>query len=251
MESTESTVLGQALSTNKAAQVGEIAAVFAVPIATIAIAGPWAGEDPMKLMGVVWVANVVMIAMVWYGLRLRGQTLSHFGLRFSRPSRSAVVRTTWQSIVILLAALITMTLGQYLGAFITGVEEPPDLSQYNPIQGNLPLLLISLLGVYIVSSFGEEFVYRAFLMNRIAELGGGVKSAWAAALLGSSVLFGLAHFSWGLPGVIWTTFMGLAFGVAYLLTRRNLWPLILAHVFADTILLVPLYGAPIEGAAGM
>jgi len=42
-------------------------------------------------------------------------------------------------------------------------------------------------------------------------------------------------------GIAQTTFMGLALGVAYLVVRRNLWILVLAHAYMDTILMVQMY----------
>lgn len=35
--------------------------------------------------------------------------------------------------------------------------------------------------------------------------------------------------------------MGLALAAAYLFGHRNLWPLVLAHAYIDTLLLVPMY----------
>ena len=40
------------------------------------------------------------------------------------------------------------------------------------------------------------------------------------------------------------TFMGLTLGLCYLVVGRNLWILILAHAYLDTILLLQIYFAP-------
>jgi len=39
--------------------------------------------------------------------------------------------------------------------------------------------------------------------------------------------------------------MGLALSVSFLAFRRSLWPLVLAHVWLDTILLVQVYAGSI------
>ena len=124
------------------------------------------------------------------------------------------------------------------------------MSGYEYLQGNLPMLLLALAGVYVVSSFGEEVIYRGFLMTRIAEMGKGGKAAWRIAVIISAIVFGLIHFSWGPVGIIQTTFMGLALAISYLLVKRSLWILIIAHAYMDTILLVQLYFAPATGATG-
>ena len=137
-------------------------------------------------------------------------------------------------------------IGGGVAQLLPSVPAEADLSGYDFLKGNLPMLLLSLLGVYIVSSFGEEVVYRGFLINRITELKPDGRHMRVIALLGSSVLFGLAHWGWGLAGVVQTGFMGLGLGIAYLLVGRNLWINVLAHVYMDTILLVPLYLAAPE-----
>ena len=57
----------------------------------------------------------------------------------------------------------------------------------------------------------------------------------------SAFLFGLAHFGWGVVGIVQTTFMGLALAISYLVLNRNLWVLVLAHVYMDTLLLVQIH----------
>lgn len=56
--------------------------------------------------------------------------------------------------------------------------EEAEMSEPDSLRGNLPVLAVMLLGSYITASFGEEVIYRAFLMNRIAELGSGSWTAW-------------------------------------------------------------------------
>ena len=239
----ELTRFGRALLRSKPAQTGEIVALFAVALGVIALAAPLAGENPVAQQGVVWVANVLMLVMVWLGLRLRGQGWAHFGLSFRGASRRIVVRAVLVSLVVFVAAIAAFVVGAIVMANIVGIPEGADMSGYNYLSGNLPMLILALVAVYIVSSFGEEVVYRAFLINRIAELGGGGKTAWRVAVLISSVIFGFAHYGWGATGIVQTGFMGLALGVSYLVVGRNLWVTILAHAYMDTILMVQMYFA--------
>jgi membrane protease YdiL (CAAX protease family) len=125
-------------------------------------------------------------------------------------------------------------------ANIVGMPEKADMSGYDFLSESLATFILVLVGVYIVSSFGEEIIYRGFLINRIAELGG-EQTAWKMAVVISSVIFGLIHYSWGPAGVVQTGFMGLALGISYLVVGRNLWVTILAHLYMDTILFVQLY----------
>lgn len=235
------TALGRALRRSKLAQVGELAVVFLVALAVIASLGPLVGEAPLARQAVVWVANVAMLIVVWLGLRLRGQGWRHFGLSFRLADRRTVIRGVLQSVVVFVLAVAAFLLGTVLMANIGSGPAAADVSGYDWLRGNLPLLILALLAVYIVSSFGEEVIYRAFLINRLAELGSSGKMAWRLAVVASSVVFGLAHFDWGLVGMVQTGFMGLALGLSYLAVRRNLWVTILAHGYLDTILLLQVY----------
>jgi membrane protease YdiL (CAAX protease family) len=111
----------------------------------------------------------------------------------------------------------------------------PDVSLFRPLIGSWGFLLLSMAVSWTVAAFGEEFMYRGYLMNRIAEIAGGKAAAWGVALVVTSVLFGLGHLYQGTAGVITTGLNGLIFGVLYLVSRRNLWIPILAHGAMDTV----------------
>ncbi len=234
--------LREALRDNKLAQLGEIVLVFAVAAVVIGLGAPLSGGNPLAFQAVLWVANVLMLTTVWLGLRLRGQGWKHFGLSFRFAGWRSVARTLGLSLVVFVAAVAAFLLGAVIMSFIVGVPPAANMSGYHFLHGNLPLLIISLVGVYIVSSFGEEVIYRAFLINRIMELGSGGTAKGLAVVI-SSLVFGLAHLGWGLVGIVQTSLMGLALALFYLGLGRKLWVLILAHGYMDTLLLVQLYFA--------
>jgi len=225
----------------KALQFVELIVLFAVPLTFLLFAVPKVGDNPVARQGVVWLANVAMLVNLYLGLRLRGQTWAHFGLAFGKPRRATVVRTLLLSLVVFAAASAAFVLGAIVMANITGIPERADLSGYNYLYHNVPLLIVTLIGVYIVSSFGEEVIYRAFLITRIEEMGSGGKGVQRFAVLISAAVFGLIHFDWGPVGMVQTAFGGLVLAIAYLKVKRNLWVNILAHGYMDTILMVPLY----------
>ena len=61
-------------------RVCELALIFVLIL--IQLAAPYAGDNLVAIQGVVWIANVLMLLLVWQGLRLRGEGWAHFGLRF-------------------------------------------------------------------------------------------------------------------------------------------------------------------------
>jgi membrane protease YdiL (CAAX protease family) len=219
----------------------EIVLVFVVAAVVILVGWRLVGEGALARQAVVWVANVGMLVTIWVGLRARGQGWEHLGLVRGRPGFGAVVAAVWKSVLVLLAALVAFVGGSMVVMPLIEAAPAADLSGYNYLEGNVVLLLVALAGVYVVSSLGEEIVYRGFLLTRLEEMGGGGRWARWVAVVVSSIAFGLAHFAWGPVGIVQTTFMGLALALAFLVVKRNLWILVLAHMYMDTALLVQQY----------
>jgi len=111
----------------------------------------------------------------------------------------------------------------------------PDISLFAPLAGNVHFLLISLAVAWTLAACGEEFVYRGYLLTRLARALGGAPRAWLGALTVTSVLFGVGHAYQGLSGMITAGLGGLAFGLLYMATGRNLWVSVVAHGTMDTV----------------
>lgn len=207
----EASSTARLLAKNKWIQLIEILTVFSPALVAILTCRLMNWTNPMLMMGAVWVANVVMLGLVALGIRLRGESLDSIGLKFERPTASEFWWAVFKSVLILVFAAAAFIFGSIVMANVVGVPEGADLTKYNYLQGNLPMLLLSLAGVYLVSSFGEEVVFRGFLITRLQSLfGGQSRMAVIAALVTSSLIFGFAHFEWGPTGIVQTTCMGAA-----------------------------------------
>jgi len=110
----------------------------------------------------------------------------------------------------------------------------PDVSVFAPLAGNVHFLLISLAVAWTLAACGEEFVYRGYLLTRIARALGDAPRAWLGALVVTSILFGVGHGYQGASGMITAGLGGFAFGLLYLATGRNLWVSVIAHGTMDT-----------------
>jgi hypothetical protein len=69
----------------------------------------------------------------------------------------------------------------------------PDLEDFRPLIGNLKLTLVFLALTWTLAAFGEEMVYRGYLMNRVADLFNRTRRTWIISLIVVHVAFGLAH----------------------------------------------------------
>lgn len=196
----------------------------------------------------LWVgipAFVVAIFIASAFLRSGGSNWQQLGL---------VAPSSWSKTVLFVLATgvavsITMAVAQNLSTSLFGAA-PPDSSRFAALQGNLPLLVIGLIGMWITSAFGEELLVRGFLLDRLTALFGGGQIAVTLAVVTSSVLFGLGHAYQGTTGVIASIVAGVLYAVFYLLSGRNLWVTILAHGLLDTMGFIAIYASGGRGAAG-
>jgi uncharacterized protein len=166
----------------------------------------------------------------WVSLRVRRLRWRDVGL--SRPRN-------WKT---------TIGLGIAAGLLLEGFElfvsqpilvrllgKQPDLEDFRALTGNLKMTLIFLALAWILAAFGEEMVYRGYLMNRVADLMNRTRGAWIVSLIVVHVGFGLAHAYQGWTGAIDEGLQGLLLGIIYLRMGRNLAVPIIAHGVSDSI----------------
>src|SRR3972149_771437 len=129
MEKGSATVrtLGHLLRANKLAQTAELLVVFAVALVAITVVIPLAGENPLARQSVVWVTNIIMLGIVWQGLRLRGQNWEHFGLSLRFAGWRTAARTLLKSFAVFAAAVAAFILGSIIMANIIGTPERADM----------------------------------------------------------------------------------------------------------------------------
>jgi uncharacterized protein len=184
--------------------------------------------------------TLLLFLFGWVSLKLRGLSWQAVGLK--RPAH-------WRRTLLLgIAAGVCCQFSIFLGSLIVPLTGSHlDLSRFDPIKGNVPLLLLSLLKVWTLTAFGEELVYRGYLMNRMAELAGGSVTSWALSCVIASILFGVGHLYQGLTGVVAAGLGGLVYGALYLWSGRNLWMPIIAHGVFDTVAFVLIFWGKYPG----
>ena len=118
---------------------------------------------------------------------------------------------------------------------------PPVNQAYHYLAGNAAALPGALYLILIGAGFGEEVFFRGFLFERLGRLLGARPAAKAAAVLVTSIWFGLDHLQvQGLAGMEQALIVGLVFGTVYAVTGR-LWLLIAAHAAFDLTALAIIY----------
>ena len=183
-----------------------------------------------------------LLLLGWISLRVRGKRWRDVGLAQNRPwPRTLALGVGLGALLETFQLLVT----QPILARLVGRE--PDLELFRTLKGNLPVTLLFVALAWTLAAFGEEMVWRGYLMNRIAELVGPTRLAWPIALVVASGVFGLAHGYQGPTGWIEEGLAGAALGIIYLGTGRNLAVPILAHGVCDTIDMGLLYAGRFPG----
>ncbi len=166
----------------------------------------------------------------WISLRVRRLRWRDVGLKRFRNWKATL---GWGIAAGLLLEGFELFVSQPILVRLLGKQ--PDLEDFRALTGNLKMTLIFLVLAWVLAAFGEEMVYRGYLMNRVADLMNRTRGAWIVSLIAVHVGFGLAHAYQGWTGAIDEGLMGLLLGVIYLRTGRNLAVPIIAHGIGDSI----------------
>ncbi len=168
-----------------------------------------------------WVAVSVVAWRAW----AHGFTASQLGLTIQDRSRIFVSAVIGALIIAALQWLNLRRVGK-LPVEARGALQP--LAERILPQSTVELL--PYLTLAITAGLCEEFLYRGFAMAVLVDVG---LQAWAAVLV-SSVLFGLAHSYQGRGGMVMTLLIGLVLGSSRL-AYDSLVPAIFWHSAVDVV----------------
>jgi membrane protease YdiL (CAAX protease family) len=129
--------------------------------------------------------------------------------------------------LLLTAAAVALLFAVRAGETRLGWKETPLLLELLPRTRSEKTVFA---GLSFVAGFGEEIAYRGFALAWMASILGSA----GAALVITSLAFGLLHAYQGVPGVARTGLLGGLFGISVLATG-SLWPAILAHTAVDLL----------------
>jgi len=158
----------------------------------------------------------------------------YFGI--NRPNWSkTIIKAFLFSICLFLLSdfLITPVLEIYFGKI--------DLSEVSQIEGNLENYVLYLILGWIIGGFCEEFIYRGYVLKRLAIIFGNNNKTWFLSAIIASIGFGFAHYYQGTSGIITTGIIGFMLGLIFIYNKNNLMLLILIHGIYDMIAITLIY----------
>jgi membrane protease YdiL (CAAX protease family) len=217
----------------KLTAVFEILGFTAFALLSKALLDPffWRFAGPVSLITTVGLLTVFM--------RRRGRYWSSMGLR-PLPGIKAkllIIPQAALAFVAVLAIISLITFGaEALGLDFMSETSEGEKERWGDLTGNLPLYLLLLALSWVSGGFAEEMFFRGFLISRCQTVFEGVRFASVLAVFLPALLFGYVHVYYqGLQGFVNAGVIGLIFGTLFLLYRRNLWPLVFAHGFINSL----------------
>lgn len=146
--------------------------------------------------------------------------------------------TSWpRTLLIALAATIAIIAWFALGSMAltsVGLEVPQVAIVLDMVtQSAFHYVLWVVLVAWFAAGFGEELLYRGFLMDRLQQLKGVGSSFWAPIVI-QALIFGISHGYQSLSGVILTGIIGLGLGWLRMRCGGSLLACIFAHMAVDT-----------------
>lgn len=214
--------------------------LFVLTVALVVLVSP-----PGMIGGGVWpkalflLRTAALLVAATGLLRLQGLAWRDVGLR--RPP-------TWGRLA--LAAPLGWVLCLVLAGSVRGIQmaahatsgPATDYAAFSPIEHHLGEYLFWLLPAsWGSAAFGEEMLFRGFLLNMLDRAMGGGRWATAAAVAVQAVLFGSLHLYQGVSGATVATALGVGLGLVWWASGRNLWAGIVIHGVLDSSAMTVIY----------
>jgi hypothetical protein len=213
-------------------------ALVALPIILLGVVGNIIGLSTLSGGAIINLGYVLAIVVGALILKRQGSGWRLIGL--ARPASWPKTLLAGLGAAIGAIAAFVLTQVIVIGVLTALGMSPPEIDQsrFNPVEGNLPLLLLMLALAWTTIAFGEELFYRAFMISRMVDHAG---MSNKLAITVSAIVFALVHFAEGPVGILSNGSFALLFGWIYLKSRRNLWITCIGHGLINSLRFMLLY----------
>ena len=179
-----------------------------------------------EYIAVFFILNHVIAfgALMWF-IRKDRLWLSDIGFRLPDNGVKGLILEI--TIAILTTLIVIGFLTLILPLFEAFQADTPNIVRGDKKLGNI--FLLTLFASVCVASFVEETIYRGYGITVLSRHWGIL-----SAIIISSIFFGLFHISYGIVGVIRTTFQGLVFALLFTRSKSLLGPIV-AHSSTNLI----------------
>ena len=184
------------------------------------------------------ISLVIVLGLIAPYMRIQNQGFADLGL-VRLVSRKSYLQLPLQCLAAFIIIIATGAAVTFLG-MASGIEalQPSSdgaESRFGDLGGNTPLFLFWLAILWIAGP-AEELFFRGFMINKLRDVLGGNRLATVISVLLPALIFGIGHMYYqGLLGLFTTGSIGIAIGCLFLLFKRNIWPLMIAHACVNSL----------------
>jgi hypothetical protein len=190
----------------------------------------------LQVIRLIPTAIIFLAPLGGLSLWLRGDGWSRIGIRRSSNG--------WRTLVLALVIGVgyqLLSLWLIVPCLQQLTCEPLNLSQFDSLPDSISSLALWLTSAWTLAAFGEEMIYRGYVLNRFADLATNGNVGRIIGAIGSSALFALGHSYQGLSGIAETFIFGCVLAGSYLAAHRNLWLVVLAHGTANSLAFILIF----------
>lgn len=188
----------------------------------------------LSLSAVASMAGALLVAWLW--LRKDGAVAVGFDLSAPESWPRTLAQGLGGTAVIMFILIGGGALMDAVGLGAPNVVDVISIVRQSPW---MLLLWVSLVA-WGSAAFGEELLWRGFLIDRLSRLKG-LAGRPTMIVVVQAIIFAFPHAYQGMGGVVVTGSVGLFLGWLRMRNGGNLWALIIAHGLVDTIMLTAGY----------
>ena len=209
-----------------------------VVVLTLLSPGVVIGGGPLpKLLFLLRMA--VLLALATALLWMRGLSWRNVGL--ARPRIARFLLAVPLGFIACACAAGAVRFSLHEVGTDAGSGPAKDYAAFQPVTHNLPEYLFWLLATWTTAAFGEEMLFRGFILDAIQRVLGGRTGALMTAVILQGLLFGVLHLYQGFNGAAVATALGVMLGFVWWASGRNLWAGILIHGIFDSLAMTAIY----------
>lgn len=190
------------------------------------------------------VSLAMMLVFVFFYLRKRGHSFSWIGLVSFTSIKSWLLLLP--QIILAIIAMAAIGSGISFAGEALGFEfMKPDIAaatnRFGDLADNTSQYLIWIAIIWFAGP-AEELFFRGFMIGQLREILGQSRSATALSIVIPAISFGLGHMYYqGLRGLFVTGGVALMMGILFVLYKRNIWPLAIAHAALNSLMFTAMY----------
>ena len=133
----------------------------------------------------------------------------------------------------------------YVFAVVPGIEMltgvPIDYSSMSQLEGDLQTTIVWLLLVWVTAGFGEEIIFRGYLMRQFVKFFGDSNISLAINILVICGFFGYMHMQQGITGQLVVVIIGALLSIIFYKRKYDLWFMIMIHGIFNTLGILSFY----------